>query len=234
MSHYINKILVEDAIGTVLAHDMTRIIPGQSKGVGFKKGHIITAEDIPELRRIGKRHIYILDLPDDRLHEDEAALRIARAISGPGLSWTEPREGKTSIISPHAGLVKIDTEGLLEINALDDIIVSTLKTNFPCKAEQVVAATRIIPLTIERDRIEQLESITKRYGPIITTKPFRQLRVCGVVTGSEIYEGLIEDGFDQFVGHKIISYGSELVEKIIVPDEPDAISKAIQHMVSHR
>ena len=226
------KIRVEKAVGAVLAHDMTRIIAGQSKGVGFKKGHIITAEDIPELRRLGKRHVYVLDLPDDRLHEDEAALRIARAISGPGFSWTAPSEGKTNIISPHAGLVKIDAEGLLEINTLDDIIVSTLKTNTPCKAEQVVAATRIIPLTIERDKIEQLESITGRYGPIVTTKPFRRLRVGGVVTGSEIYEGLIEDGFDQFIGDKVISYGSELVEKIVVPDEPDAISKAIHHMIS--
>ena len=226
------KIRVEKAVGTILAHDMTRIIAGQSKGVGFKKGHIITAEDIPELQRLGKRHVYILDLPDDRLHEDEAALRIACAISGPDLSWTEPCEGKTNIISPQAGLVKINTEGLLEINALDDIIVSTLKTNFPCKAEQIIAATRIIPLTIARDKIEQLENIAKQYGPIITTKPFRKVRVGGVVTGSEIYDGLIEDGFDQFVGSKVISYGSELVEKIIVPDEPDAISKAVQHMVS--
>jgi len=232
MSGYIKKIKIDDAVGTVLAHDMTRIVPGQSKGPGFKKGHIVKAEDIDELLRIGKRHLYVLELPADRLHEDEAALRIASAISGEGLRWTQPSEGKSNIISPHAGLVKIERSGLQEINSLDDIIVSTSRTNFPCKAEQIVAATRIIPLTITRDKIEQLERITRHNRPIIQVKPFRPLRVGGVVTGSEIHEGLIKDGFDEFVGKKLLGYGCELVKKIIVPDEPTAIADAIRALAS--
>ena len=232
MSEYFKKIKIENAVGTVLAHDMTRIVPGKSKGAGFKKGHIVTAEDIDELLRIGKRHLYVLELPEDRLHEDEAALRIASAISGEGMRWTRPSEGKSNIISPHAGLVKIERAVLQEINSLDDIIVSTLRTNFPCKAEQIVAATRIIPLTIARDKIEQLEQIAHRNQPVIHVKPFRPLRVGGVVTGSEIFEGLIKDGFEDFVGKKIKSYGCELIKKIIVPDEPGAIADAIRTLAS--
>jgi len=232
MSEYMKKVKVEDAVGTVLAHDITRIIPGKSKEVGFKKGHIVTTGDIPELIRIGKQHLYILDLPHYRLHEDEAALRIAHAIAGPGLRWTEPCEGKATIISPHTGLVKINTDGLLDINNLDDIIVSTLKTNFPCRAEQAIAATRILPLTIARDKIEKIEKVAGQHRPIISVLPFRRLRVGVVVTGSEIYNGLIEDGFDRFVGQKAVSYGCELVNKIIVPDKIDKIAEAIQQMVS--
>jgi hypothetical protein len=232
MSEYIKKIKIENAVGTVLAHDMTRIVPGQSKGAGFKKGHIVKEEDIAELRRIGKKHLYILELPPERLHEDEAALRIASAISGEGLRWTQPAEGKSSIISPNAGLVKIDRTGLQTINGLDDIIVSTLRTNFPCKAEQIIAATRIIPLTIAREKIEELEQIASHHRPVIQVKPFRSMRVGGVVTGSEIYEGLVTDGFDDFVGQKIIDYGCDLIKKIIVPDEAAAIADAIRTLVS--
>ncbi len=232
MSNYIKKIKVQDAVGTVLAHDMTRIEPGKSKAAGFKKGHIVRPEDIDKLLRIGKQHLYILDLPADRLHEDEAALRIASTIAGSGLYWTPPAEGKSNIISPRAGLVKIDRAGLQAINSLDDIIVSTLKTNFPCKEEQIVAATRIIPLTIARDKIEELERIAREHGPIIRVLPFRSLRVGGVVTGSEIYEGLIKDAFDDFVGRKISGYGCELVKKIITPDDPAAIANAIRELAS--
>ncbi|MBW2092143.1 MAG: molybdopterin-binding protein, partial [Deltaproteobacteria bacterium] len=139
------KIKVEEAVGTVLAHDITRIVPGKFKGVGFKKGHIVTEGDLPELLKLGKKYLYVLELQKDQLHEDEAALRIAPAISGANLKWTGPVEGKSNIISLKDGLLKINTAGLLRINKLDNIIVSTLKTNFPCKKDQTVAATRIIP-----------------------------------------------------------------------------------------
>ena len=93
----LKKKKIEDAVGTMLAHDMTRIVPGKFKGVGFKKGHLIKKEDIPELLKIGKKHVYILELSDDELHEDDAALRIAGAIAGEHLRWTDPSEGKSTI-----------------------------------------------------------------------------------------------------------------------------------------
>ena len=76
-------INVEEAIGTVLCHDITRIIPGQSKGPGFRRGHVVREEDVSELRKIGKEHLYVFDLADGYVHEDDAARRIARAAAGP-------------------------------------------------------------------------------------------------------------------------------------------------------
>ena len=149
------KIKTENAVGTILAHDITRIIPGKFKGVGFKKGHIVQREDIPELLKIGKKHIYVLNLTEDRLHEDDAALRIASATCGKNLSWTEPSEGKSNIVSQKRGLLKVNVKGLTRINKLGNIIVSTLKTNFPCSKGQKVAGTRIIPLLINKKKIER-------------------------------------------------------------------------------
>lgn len=220
-------IKVEDAIGMVLAHDMTRIIPGKFKGVGFKKGHVVTQEDVPELLKIGKANLYVLDLSDSELHEDDAALRIAEAVSGDNLHWTEPREGKSSIIVDCDGLLQVDSEALLQINKLDDVIVSTLKTNFPCKKGQKIAATRIIPLITSINNVEKVEQVALDNRPILKIKPFRKLRVGGVVTGSEVCKGLVPDGFDEFVARKFQNYGCEYVKKILVPDDPVQISRAI-------
>ena len=151
------KVKVENAVGMVLVHDITRIIPGKFKGVGFKKGHIVKEEDVSELLKLGKKHLYVLNLSANHLHEDDAALRIARAICGKQLHWTDPSEGKSNIISEADGIVKIDRAALLKINKLGDIIVSTLKNNFPVQKEQIVAATRIIPLTLNVKKIERLE-----------------------------------------------------------------------------
>jgi hypothetical protein len=221
------KIKVEKAVGMVLAHDITRIVPGKFKGVGFKKGHLVRPQDVPELLKIGKRHIFVLNLADNQVHEDDAALRIAKAVSGEKLRWTDPKEGKSNINSPTNGLLKVNPAGLLKINKMGNLIVATLKNNFPCRQDQTVAATRIIPLVISRPKIERLEAIARDYYPIIAVKPYRTLRVGAVVTGSEFYDGLAKDEFDSYVGRKIKEYGSRVVKKINVPDEPGAIADAI-------
>jgi len=228
----VKKIPVKKAVGTVLAHDITKIVPGKFKGVGFKKGHVVRREDIRELLKLGKEHLYILELSKDTLHEDDAALRIARAISGSLLSWTAPREGKSNIVGKSDGLLKVNATGLLRINKLGSIIVSTLKNNYPCKEGQVVAGARIIPLTIPARKIEKLEELAARYQPVLQVLPYRKLRVGGVVTGSEIYKGLIKDEFDRYVAQKVINYGCKFVKKIVVPDDAGAISRAILELKS--
>ena len=226
----IRKIRVEDAVGTVLAHDMTRIERGKFKGVGFKKGHVIGASDIEGLRKIGKQSVYVLNLHRDHLHEDDAAARIAAAVSGEGLEFTEPSEGKINIRSTCEGLLKINTEALLQVNRLEAVIVATLKNNYPCKKGETVAATRIIPLVIPEKRILALEALTWGRGPVVSIKPFRRLNVGAVVTGSEVYEGMITDDFGPSVGKKITDAGCTLVEKLVVPDDAEVISKAVSRL----
>jgi hypothetical protein len=226
------KIKVEQAVGTVLAHDITRIIPGQSKGVAFKKGHVVRSEDIPELLRLGKKHLFVLKLSAARMHENEAAVRIATAVSGPGLRWTEPSEGKSSMHCLTAGLLKINVAALLRINRLGDVILSTLRNNSPCLKDQVAAATRIIPLTMGAGKIERLERLAAASRPVLAVRPFRRMRVGAVVTGTEIFEGLVPDGFDRHVGEKIARFGSKVVKKVLVPDDPARIAGAVRDLAS--
>ncbi len=221
------KIKVEDAIGTVLAHDMTRITRGEFKGVAFKKGHVVKKQDIPELLKIGKQTLYVLDLGEDQLHEDDAAKRIAAAISDPNLEFTDPREGKINIITKKAGLLKINVDGLFKINKMDKIIVATLKDNFPCKKGEIIAGTRIIPLTIETKRIVALEELASQQSTILSVKPYRPLKIGAVVTGSEVFKGLITDDFGPSIGKKITDAGCVLEKKVTVPDDENKICSAI-------
>jgi molybdopterin biosynthesis enzyme len=191
---------------------------------------VVRKEDIPALINLGKRHLFVLHLSASQLHEDEAALRIAAAVSGPGLRWTEPSEGKSSMLSLTDGLLKIDVRSLLKINRMGEIILSTLKNNFPCRRNQVVAATRIIPLTVKTLKIERLERIAAAVRPLITVRPFRHLKVGAVVTGTEIFDGAIPDGFDAHVAEKIRRFGSTVAQKILAPDHPARIAAAIEEL----
>ncbi len=143
------------------------------------------------------------------------------------MEWTGLREGKINIISKVDGLLKVDTPNLLKVNKLDSIVLATLKNNFPCKKGQIVASTRIIPLVIPAKKIEQLEKLTFQTESILQVKQFKKMKVGAVITGSEIYNGLITDDFDPTIGRKIEDSGCDVVKKIIVSDDIESISKAV-------
>ncbi len=223
----LKKIKVEDAVGLSLAHDITRIVPGKFKGVGFKNGHVIRKEDIPELLKIGKRSIYIMTLDENQIHEDDAALRIAPAICGKNLRWTDPKEGKSNIVCEMDGLLRVRADALLSLNMIGDIIVSTIKDATPCCKDQIVCGTRIIPLMIDKEKIEALEETARRNGPVLEILPYLKKRVGVLVTGSELYHGLIKDESDTYIGNKLKQYGCWIEKKMVASDDPVMISDAL-------
>jgi hypothetical protein len=136
---------VEEAVGSILCHDITRIVPGEFKGPAFRKGHIIAQEDIPELLRLGKKHLYVWQPHPDLLHEDDAAVRLAQAVCGPGLSCSDPQEGKVNLIATAAGMCCIDEAGLLEINMVDEIVAATRANRRRSKREILLPACALSP-----------------------------------------------------------------------------------------
>ena len=104
----LKTIPVEEAVGTLLAHDVTEIIPGKHKGPAFRRGHVIRSEDVEKLLDIGKAHIYIIDLEKGELHEEDAARRLAQAAAGSHISLTDPVEGRVNLVAEISGLLKVD------------------------------------------------------------------------------------------------------------------------------
>jgi hypothetical protein len=225
------KVKIQKAIGMVLGHDLTRIVPGQFKGAFFKKGHIIQEEDIPTLLDMGKETLFVLDIPPGRLHENDAADRLAQALRGDHLGLQGPSEGKISLIAQISGLLKIGVKNLTRINLIPNIIVSTLHNNSFCSEGDIVAATRIIPLTIDEKSVLKAETICAQSGPVVSIKPFLPKKVGVVVTGSEFYKGRVQDGFEEWVGNKLLAYGCEIIRKEIVPDKVSQIAGSIKVLV---
>ncbi|WNQ10439.1 molybdopterin-binding protein [Paenibacillus aurantius] len=235
----LREVKVEEAVGLVLAHDLTQILPGEFKGRLFKKGHVVREDDIPALLSIGKEHIYTLDLADGYLHEDEAALRMAHAAAGEHIVLTDPHEGKVSLKSSIHGLAKIPRDFVNAANALESVVFSTVKTNTVVKPGQALVGTRVIPLVIEEERIREVERLAEAHragggsGPgeagLVSVKPFRSLRAGLITTGSEVYKGRIQDKFGPIVREKLAALGSEVVEQRLAPDESSRIVEDIRY-----
>lgn len=226
------SIPVQEAVGMVLCHDITQIIPGEIKGRAFKKGHIIKEEDIPTLLSIGKENIYVWDLQEGFVHEDEAAQRIAKAGAGQGISLEEPKEGKVNFIAKEKGLLKINIKALYELNSIEEVAFVTLHSNQVVEQGKLLAGTRIIPLVIEEEKIEKVVELCHANHPVIEVKPLKKHRVGVVTTGSEVFHGRIEDKFGPVIRKKMDYLGSEVLEQIIVPDDVEAIVKAIRELLS--
>ena len=224
------EIRTQDAIGHIISHDITRIVPGGEKGVAFKKGHIVREEDIPELLKIGKSHLFVWENDGTVLHENEAAARLADFVAGEGLLRGEVKEGKIEIFADQSGVLRVDKEKLSVLNGFDDVMVAARHDLAPVKAGDKLAGTRIIPIAIAKDRMEEIRQAAAP-GVVLSIAPYRPMRTAIVTTGSEVFEGLIDDGFTPVVRGKLDEFETEEVGHLTVPDNPQMATNAILRMV---
>ncbi|QYR20842.1 molybdopterin-binding protein [Paenibacillus sp. sptzw28] len=238
----LKEVPIQEAIGLRLAHDLTQIIPGQFKGRLFKKGHIVTESDIPKLLDIGKEHIYIMELDESELHEDDAALRMALALQGDGMKLTEPHEGKVAVKSDLSvpALAEIDASLVHAINGLGDIALATIKTHAVVMPDGQLAATRVIPLVVPISKIVSMENLVSNYRLLhegrspLRLRPLRSLRIGLLTTGGEVFSGRIEDKFGPAVRRIVESLGSEVIEQRYAPDDRHTIVKEIDYLLSQQ
>jgi hypothetical protein len=226
------EIPVQQAVGRVLFHDITRIEPGEFHGRAFKKGHIIVPADIDRLLKLGKDNIYVLNLEEGFIHEDAAAVRIAKAALGGGIQMMPPTEGKVRLMTTRAGLLKVNVAALDRINTIEEIVFATAHTNRRVSARKLVGGTRIIPLYTDEEKIIQVEAICRECGPVIEVVPFKKLRVGVVTTGNEVYHGRIEDKFGPVMMAKINDLGSSVLRQILVPDSIPLTVQAIHDLLA--
>ncbi|MEL7608886.1 MAG: molybdopterin-binding protein [Bacillota bacterium] len=219
-------IETKNAVGHMLCHDLTRIVKDQMKGAQFKKGHIVAEEDIPVLLEMGKEHLYVWEVDDTKLHENDAAARLAAICRNAGMRQTEPNEGKIELIAEIDGLFRVDVERLNAINSLEDIMIATRHTNTAVKAGDKLCGTRVIPLVIDKSRLEEAERLAGA-KPLLELLPFLVLKAGIVTTGSEVFHGRIKDTFTPVVEKKLGEYGIETVARRVVDDAVDHITEAI-------
>lgn len=225
------SIRVEDAVGMVLAHDLTKIVPGEFKGAPFKKGYVIRQEDIEVLKDMGKYHVFVVTMDLEDIHEEEGAKRIAEAACSGNLLLAPPSEGKVNIRAKERGLLRIDRKALEKINELGKLVLVTLHDNTLVEKDRIVAASKIIPLTIEKELVEKAEQICRENPHIIDVKPIHPLKAGIVVTGSEVYYGRIKDKFGEVLTAKLLQYGGQPMDVRYAPDDADFIQGIIRDFI---
>lgn len=225
----LRAVPLDAATGRRALHDMTRIVPGASKGVAVAAGADITAGDVCRLQTMGRNNVYVEELSEptgDFVHENEAAEAFARAMCGPGLAPSgPPREGKIELVAVSGGLLTVDRERLTAFNMIEGVMCASRQSHLVVEADKSVAGCRAIPLYLPR-RVFEAAMHVLAAGPLFVVRPLRRAVVGVLVTGTEVYSGLIEDKFEPVVRSKVEALGGRVVACRKVPDDRAAVAAA--------
>ena len=220
-------IQTEKTVGQVLCHDITQIIPGVTKDAVFRKGHVVTPEDIPVLLSVGKEHLYVWEADENSLHENEAAQILFDLCKNDHIAPTPVKEGKIECIAQIDGLLKVDVPRLTAVNMVPEVMIATRHTNYPVRKGDKLAGTRVIPLVISKARMEEAKAAAGN-RPLLALLPYQRKRVGIVTTGSEVYHGRIKDAFGPVLRDKFAAYDAEILGQTIADDKTEMIREAIQ------
>jgi len=230
----LNTVSVEEGIGKAIVHDMTEIVPGKSKGPAFQKGHVLDAGDLCRLHQMGKQQVYVADekaLGPQWVHENDAALAFAKAMAGERIGRSDPpREGKVNLFAREEGLLVVADDILERFNRIEGVMAASRKSYSILQKDQVFAGTRAIPLYLPRTTFERAMQVLDE-KPMFTIVPLRKAKVGVLVTGTEVFRGLVEDKFIPIIRAKVEAYGCSVVHAKIVPDERAAISEGIAEIL---
>ena len=222
------KIKTEEAVGMTLCHDITEVREG-FKGRAFRRGQVITAQDVPHLLDLGKKHIYVWEENAGEIHEEDAALRLAAMAPVAGAEYTGPSEGKMTLTAKVDGLFRVNRPLLDQINQIGEITITTLPDHYPVQAGMKLAGVRIIPLVCQETEIQEAERLTAQADrPLMELLPYREHLPMGIiVTGSEVYSGRIRDRFEPVIREKVGAFGADVLGCIFCDDDLTMLLSAI-------
>lgn len=217
------------AVGHVLCHDLTQIIRGEFKGPRFRKGHIVTEEDIPVLLSMGKEHLYVWEMEEGCVHENDAALRLAALCGTENMSQSEVKEGKIELTATCDGLFRVASQRLVAVNSVDDVMIATRHGNTAVRKGDKLAGMRVIPLVVREETLQAAEAAAGTQ-PLLELLPWKLKTAAIVATGSEVQKGLIQDTFTPVVQDKLAAYGLTTIDVVRPGDDPAAVTQAISKM----
>lgn len=230
----LRAVPVDDAVGKAALHDMTRIKVGFFKGPAIIKGDVLKASDIDVLKSMGKENVYVesnLSFDGELVHENDAALAFAELMAGEGILFDPiPKEGKIDFKASVDGVFYVNREQLYRFNRCKGVMCATRKGYAPVIAGMTLAGTRAIPLYLKKSEFEAAKGVLSS-GPLFSVIPYILNRIGMIITGTEVAEGKISDGFTPILNACAEKYGLTVTGRAICPDDRKAISKAVEDMM---
>ena len=216
-----------EAEGAILAHSV------KQGRIAFKKGRILSADDLKRLAEAGVAEVIAARLEDGDVHEDEAATQLAEAALGPGSSLTAAFTGRCNLVADDAGLLIVDRETLDAVNAVDEAVtIASLPPYEPVTPRQLLATVKIIPFAVRQDSLTRCLEILTAARPLVRVAPFAEMRAALIQTTLPGLKPSILDKTREAAAARLESLGCTLTGESRVPHETGAVGQAVEAAVA--
>ncbi|MBM3503527.1 MAG: 4-diphosphocytidyl-2C-methyl-D-erythritol kinase [Alphaproteobacteria bacterium] len=222
------RIALETAEGTVLGHSI------KLARIAFKKGRVLSADDVAQLRASGLTHVIAARYGQDDVPEDEAALAVAGAACGEHARRNAPFTGRCNLYADTPGVLLIDRERLDRLNLVDEsITVATLAPFDLVEQGQMLATVKIIPFAAPRAALARCLAIAREGGPLVKVAPLVSHRVGLVLTTLPGVKPAMLDKTVHVLRERLGRLGSAIAEEVRCPHETEAVAKAIRTLLAN-
>jgi molybdopterin biosynthesis enzyme len=212
-------------VGAILARDLT------ISGERWSKGRRLSADDLAALAGAEAGDPVTVLVPEPgELHEDDAALRLAAAVAGPGLTVRGPNQSRVDLLADAPGVLNVRVAELERLNRIDPLEVFTVFDGQVVEKGDLVASVKIAPHLVDAATVDAGARLAG-FGshPIVWVAPFLPRRV-GVIV-KESVRATARNRFEASVRAKIEGLGSEIVGIDYVDDDPEAVEAAMAAFV---
>lgn len=219
-----------DLTGAVLARDL------RVGGERWSKGRRLDAADLDALaagspEEVGAGSVTVLVMEPGDLHEDEASLRLAEAVRGPGLEQRGPSESRIDLLAAQPGVLHVRQREIELLDRIDPLEVFTALDGSVVATGQLVASVKVAPHVVPAATVDRGVAIARAgRRPLVWVAPFVPMRV-GVLV-KESLRAADRVRFERSVRDKVESLGSSIVRFEYLPDETAAVEAALAAMTT--
>lgn len=219
----LKNIPIDQSIGMILVHN----IMDADGHKALAKGHLVRAKDIEKLRALGKQSVYAAMLDHSDVREDDAAARAARAVIGGNIELNKPSGGRVNFYAAQRGFLRVNTDVLARINALNGITLATISRYTPVAQKKMVATLKTIGLALPEATLRAVEEIVREAGTVLSIAPAQNQKVAIILTGSENGKAKVQATFSPPIRARLEELGAQVIAEDYVAEDEGAIANAI-------
>ncbi|MFV9504166.1 MAG: molybdopterin-binding protein [Oscillochloridaceae bacterium umkhey_bin13] len=214
------------AVGHILCHNLA-----DARGRKlFAKGRVVRTEDLPRLTELDITYLRVVVLEPGDVHEDSAAMRLARAVAGPGVVASVAHAGRVNLRASWIGPLQLDPSTLLAINTFDGMTVATRPSQQLVRAGEPVATIKIIPFAVPEADLRQVEALGD--GQVLQVAPLHLLRIGVLLVVSPAARVRVEQGVYPAIIGRVTDLGGQVVAQLTVPPDETAVAAALADLAS--